>query len=70
MNKLLLIFLFCLLLPSCFGASVSGYGIFKIDPGVRIYKSADTILVHITHKEGEPQPNYRDISLFLKGVFP
>ncbi len=65
MNKLLLVFLFCLLLPGCFNLAASGYGMFTVDPGVRIMKDETSTSIHITYKQGL-EPEYKDIALIVK----
>lgn len=49
--------------------TLPGLGFVQTDAGVRVYKSEDTILVHVTHKKGEPAPAYRDIAVLLKSIF-
>ena len=69
MKKLILVLALSLLLTSCMSTTLPGLGFVQTDAGVRVYKSEDTILVHVTHKKGEPAPAYRDIAVLLKSIF-
>jgi len=67
MKKLILVVL-CLSLSGCLSANVTGYGILATDPGVRVYKSDKVTYINITHKKGQPAPDYERISLIIKQV--
>jgi len=66
----LLISMICILFccTSCISGTVAGYGMFEIDPGVRVYQSEDSTIINITHKKGEPPPDYESIALIIKQV--
>lgn len=67
MKKIILLLILILVLPGCFNLTASGYGVFEIDPGVRIYKTETDISIHITYKK-EQIPKYEEISLIIKEV--
>lgn len=69
MKRLLLMAIILLILPSCMTTTIPGMGFVQTDPGVRIYTTEDKVLVHITHKEGEEQPDYESIAKVIKEVF-
>ncbi len=68
MKKLILMMILCLFCTGCISGSVAGYGFFEIDPGVRIYQTADSTVINITHKKGDATPNYEQIALIIKQV--
>jgi len=69
MKKLLVLLAMALLLTGCFGVDIPGLGFLQTDPGVRVYKTKDKTIIHITHKADGTVPNYKEIAPILKGVF-
>jgi len=69
MKNLILILMLSLLLTGCMSTTIPGLGFVQTDAGVRVYKSEEAILVHVTHKKGEPAPAYKDIAILLKSIF-
>ena len=69
MKKIIVILFLCLFLTGCISGTIAGYGVFDIDSGVRIMKSEDSTTVTITHKKGDPAPDYKNIAKLLEGVF-
>ena len=69
MKKIIVVLFLSLFCTGCVSGSVAGYGFFEIDPGVRVYKTEDSTVINITHKQGDPAPDYRSIAKMLEPVF-
>ena len=69
MKKLIVVLILCLFCTGCISATVAGYGVFDLDPGVRVYKTEGSTIINITHKQGDPAPDYKSIVKILDGVF-